>query len=967
MKKSAVRLFVSMALLSLSTFFGSRVYAQNISGVVNSYARALSIDTCLNVVLVDNSLPFAIGDRVLLFQMKGATIDTTDSPNYGKIINFGVAGNYEFNYVAGINGLQITLRNKILKVYDASKSLQFIKVPQYTNVTINGTLTAKPWDGNTGGVLAFEASGTVTLQSNIDVSATGFRGGDSSQNATGDSKLGYHYSHFSKDGGDKGEGIAEKIYGYEAGRGPQSNGGGGGNNQNAGGGGGSNGGTGGMGGKQTDFFPPISNGGLGGVALDYIANAPQLVMGGGGGGGHANDSRGTQGGQGGGIVIINADTLLISGGSIFSNGQSANKAGADGAGGGGGGGTLALSINKIIGSLQMTAKGGNGGDNDATGLPTRCYAPGGGASGGRVYVNGVIAPVANVTAGKAGTVVLATLPCFGTTYGATDGTDGINQSGFAPFESNIPFTYPSAISRLDTICSGDSVSIGISGGHNFVWTPNVALSDNKAQTPRVFPPATQKYIANYLDDRNCAFSDTVLVVVNARPKPSIVGPLIVCGSDQTTYVAKSTVGANFSWNVSGGNILSGQNTDTLVVQWNNGTSGKVILYAGSKGAACSASDSITIVVNSATKPVITGSKPICDGDSVILKAPPGFTKYKWSNGDTTMTTKIFKSGNYFVQVNFGSGCTLYSDTPTVVVHPLPKPVITPWVVSLPDSGGVDSLFVGGGYTSYGWSTGKAGDTLVILDSGYYSVAVTDSNGCSGTATIHIVRDLATPVVDIATDTITANPCDTVTFPVKIIYSRNLPPSGATNWTTTISFNRTLLVPVDNSIPSVTNGRIRTLTLTGVRPDLLEIGVLRAVPFIVCLGDTTETVVSVETFDFSNGKKAIISKYNGLLKINVCTAGGNRLFSDDGRLLLSQNHPNPAYSITTIDLDLLEEGRSRLFIADMLGRTIKTIYSDERKAGHYSFEVDLRDLPEGKYIYVLHTPSAIRSRIMNIER
>ena len=48
---------------------------------------------------------------------------------------------------------------------------------RYRNVTLNG-VTAAAWNGVTGGVVAIDASGTVTLSANsVNVTGLGFRGG----------------------------------------------------------------------------------------------------------------------------------------------------------------------------------------------------------------------------------------------------------------------------------------------------------------------------------------------------------------------------------------------------------------------------------------------------------------------------------------------------------------------------------------------------------------------------------------------------------------------------------------------------------------------------------------------------------------------------------------------------------------------------------------------------------------------
>ena len=53
-----------------------------------------------------------------------------------------------------------------------------IRVPQYTTGTLTSTLTATPWNGATGGLLAIDISGTLALgSSTVSVNGLGFRGG----------------------------------------------------------------------------------------------------------------------------------------------------------------------------------------------------------------------------------------------------------------------------------------------------------------------------------------------------------------------------------------------------------------------------------------------------------------------------------------------------------------------------------------------------------------------------------------------------------------------------------------------------------------------------------------------------------------------------------------------------------------------------------------------------------------------
>src|SRR5580698_10502520 len=97
-----------VTVLFLVQGFQSIVNAQSISGVVNIYAAVTSIKA--NDIKVDNSTGYHVNDKVMIIQMKGAIIDTTNSANFGNILNYNSAGNYEFAIVVGVSGNTVTLQ-----------------------------------------------------------------------------------------------------------------------------------------------------------------------------------------------------------------------------------------------------------------------------------------------------------------------------------------------------------------------------------------------------------------------------------------------------------------------------------------------------------------------------------------------------------------------------------------------------------------------------------------------------------------------------------------------------------------------------------------------------------------------------------------------------------------------------------------------------------------------------------------
>jgi len=448
--------------LFLLSIYSSTASAQSISGIVNSYYQVQAVNTLPNSLTLNSVAGLSPGTKVLMIQMKGATIASGNSSTFGDLSSGGInnVGNYEFNYICSISGNDVILQYQILNSYTVSEPVQLVSVPVYSSVTVTGALTASPWDPltGTGGVLAIEATNTITLNAPIDVSGLGFLGGvlvnyplpyDCSWAVdVTDYFLSIPPSDKYHTGGKKGEGIADYILNKEYGMGKLANGGGGGNNTNTGGAGGGNYGNGGAGGSRSNegfFFCHGTHPGVGGLSLSpygYTIAKNRIFLGGGGGSGHENNGTSLPGGNGGGIVILTAALINGSAISVLANGSAptnpANldplQAEGDGGGGGGAGGTIVINAPLVTGTITMQANGAAG-SNASNNNVLDCMGPGGGGGAGVIWVAGASFPAAISGFVNGGTngVISATcnvVACRGSSNGATPGTNGSKQTGY---------------------------------------------------------------------------------------------------------------------------------------------------------------------------------------------------------------------------------------------------------------------------------------------------------------------------------------------------------------------------------------------------------------------------------------------------------------------------------------------------------------------------------------------------------
>ncbi len=393
------------------------------SQMVNSYypgqGNPITGALSLTVGAIDgrgSGTAIAAGDLILIIQMQGANINSSNSNAYGNgaaqssgyLTNNLYAGYYEYNSVASVSGSTINLSYSLTNNYytrafssGAIRSYQVIRMPRYYNLTIaaTGSVTCPSWNGSTGGIVALDAANVITLNGNVLVNGLGFRGGGginltgaTSGNSNGSGNLTNSDRRWNSpvttaanlSGGAKGEGIAgTPIYvlttgnttittnaaeGYTngaMGRGAPANGGGGGtdgspvgagseNQYNSGGGGGGNAGVGGQGGSGW-------HGGSGDV------NTYQT----GGRGGTAFAERSVQ-------------RLIMGGGGGAGTANNSSAGNQYMSSGGAGGGIILMRAKSYAGNGTLNANGANA--VGVTGSGGNTDAAGGGGAGGTIIV-----------------------------------------------------------------------------------------------------------------------------------------------------------------------------------------------------------------------------------------------------------------------------------------------------------------------------------------------------------------------------------------------------------------------------------------------------------------------------------------------------------------------------------------------------------------------------------------------------
>jgi gliding motility-associated-like protein len=604
--------------------------------VINKCAAITGRGMCDNSFTVDDATGFAVNDTVLMIQMKGASIDSSNTASFGTILANNNAGNYEYNVVSAVSGNRISLRYKLQRAYDIPNGkVQFVRVPSFANYTINKQHTCPPWNGTKGGVFALRVAGTLTLNKPIDVSGKGFRGGQiNSATSYSCDHSDFYYPASGNDGGMKGEGIAEVSAGRARGKGNLANGGGGGNNTNAGGGGGSNAGAGGIGGHQwVNCNTTMAEGGIGGVALSNSAAINRLYLGGGGGAGHENNGDTDPAGNGGGIILIQAGTLAGNGAFIKSNGDNCVDAnalnpatsGGDGQSGGGAGGTIFFRVNSFSSAPAVQARGGNGGNVYTTAL----HGPGGGGGGGAVLFSSATLTAANIstTAGSNGTVINA----GNSAHFAQAGQSGTTISS-APYNFPTVNYQPNVlnITFSDSVvsCLGRQLNpkIGTSstGVSSLEW--QVIDKVSKLWTPVFDFPHVGTYNVKLIvtDSNGCKDSMVKPITITFSGFAHATGDTSVCEGVPVPLSASG--GSSYLWSPS--STLSDPKKPVTTAKPKQTTS-YVVTVTDSTGCVDRDTVIVTITPGPEVNAYADGFAISCDNKSVQLHAQ-GAATYSWS-------------------------------------------------------------------------------------------------------------------------------------------------------------------------------------------------------------------------------------------------------------------------------------------------------------------------------------------------
>lgn len=284
------------------------------------------------------------------------------------------------------------------------------------------------------------------------------------------------------------------------------------------------------------------------------------------------------------------------------------------------------------------------------------------------------------------------------------------------------FTLPVADAGANQIiCIGTSATLNASGGISYLWN-----TGSTSQSITVSPTTTTMYYVTVTDLNGCVGTDSVRVQVVTRPLTSAGPDQSICAGGSVTL--NGNYGPNMTWNpgnINGQSITVSPQTTTTYV------------YTITNTYGCSRSDSVTVNVN--PLPVVNAGpdQMICEGTTATITATGGGS-YLWMPGGST-TQSIYVNPTtptvYTVIVTTLAGCTA-TDTVSVGLNPVPTATLGPAFIC---QGSSTILNAGNPGSTYLWfPSGDTSQSIIVSDSGFYQVQITNSFGCVGVASTNVI-------------------------------------------------------------------------------------------------------------------------------------------------------------------------------------------------------------------------------------
>ncbi|MCF8372270.1 MAG: T9SS type A sorting domain-containing protein [Bacteroidales bacterium] len=274
-----------------------------------------------------------------------------------------------------------------------------------------------------------------------------------------------------------------------------------------------------------------------------------------------------------------------------------------------------------------------------------------------------------------------------------------------------------------TFCNVDSVQLDIgsfTGLADIVWLPT------SETTPQIWAQQSGQYTVEATNACGVYYDSIVISLLNT-PFANFPPDSSFCVGD-SLQIDVSNQGSNYLWS-------TGNTTQAVWVS----SSG---LYSVTINNACGQLNfQISVSVDSPLVSNLNIDTVLCPGESLVFS--PGFDAlYQWSDGSTDNSMVVDEGGVYFVTIT--NTCNSIVDN--IVVTESATNNVFAFDTLFLVAGSSISVSPGPGFQTYIWSTGSTDSSIVITQTGQYSVTVSDAFNCTGSDGFIVVPKISIDII-----------------------------------------------------------------------------------------------------------------------------------------------------------------------------------------------------------------------------
>ncbi|MBU3658844.1 MAG: gliding motility-associated C-terminal domain-containing protein [Flavobacteriales bacterium] len=267
---------------------------------------------------------------------------------------------------------------------------------------------------------------------------------------------------------------------------------------------------------------------------------------------------------------------------------------------------------------------------------------------------------------------------------------------------------PNVLNNSLTICSNNTLSINASNSNvnSYLWNTGQTTSSINVNNPGTY------WVQ--VSNGSCFYNDTVIVSAQTYEPDALENLLVICPNSLFTLDASSTISTTYLWNT--GETTSSINANNIGTYWVQVSNGN-----------CSFRDSILVsnqIVNFTPLPTLDY---LCDNSTLTINAFDNSTvTYLWNTSESTSNISVNQPGNYWVERTDANGCSLKEFI--TILEIINQNTESSFVKCKGESVLLTSSQ--NNNSNYLWNNGTTIGSLVVNESGIYTVTTTNSCGVS---------------------------------------------------------------------------------------------------------------------------------------------------------------------------------------------------------------------------------------------